>query len=390
MSRSLFKRVAVAGLFCLAGLTAARATEAVETVKLAEAPAWSPYWIYGIDFNFNAMPVGLIQVYDAKTERFVGELDSGFSTDGLAVSPDHDTLYVPGIYYSRLTRGTRTDVLDVFDRATLAHVTEIPIPAKHAQTVPTAQDTSISEDGRFVYVSNITPATSVSVVDVKARQFVREVNTAACVQVYPYGKYDFFSMCPDGSILQIALGDDGAETARRKSAPFFDVEHDPVFVNGLRDGQAYVFISFNGQVHRVAVQGTDATFDAPWSLLTPREAARNWRPGGYQVGAYNAHSGLLYVLMHQGGMDTHKDPGTQVWVYDLASHRRLRVLDLAAGLKRAGAQPLLGIQVSQTADDVVLYGFTTDSNLVVADAATGKVRKVVKPFGFSTLQLVNP
>jgi methylamine dehydrogenase heavy chain len=391
MSRRLLSGVAVLATVLLsAQAPVACATEKIETITVNNAPDWNPYWIYGIDMNFNTMAAGVIQVYDGLHQHFIGQLDSGFSTDGMAISPDHNTIYVPGIYYSRLTRGTRTDVLDIFDRKTLTHLGEIPLPAKHAQSVPTTQDTTISDDGRFVYVSNITPATSVSVVDTAKRQFLGEVNTAACVQAYPYGKHDFFSMCPDASILQISLDDKGAEHSRQKSVPFFNVDEDPVFINGLRNGDKYFFISFNGVVHTVDLSQGKATFPPTWSLLSKDDEAQHWRPGGYQVGALNTKTGELFVLMHQGDMASHKEPGTQIWVYDTASQRLSRKLDLTAPLKDAGLQPFLGIQISQTADQPLLYGITADSNLVLMDAANGKVHQVAKPFGSATMQLVNP
>lgn len=391
MSRRILSSVAVLATVLLSAHTPlACATEKVETITVARVADWNPYWIYGIDDNFNTMAAGAVQVYDGQRQHFVGQLDSGFSLDGMTISPDHDTIYVPGIYYTRVTRGTRTDVLDVFDRKTLTHLGEIPLPTKHAQSIPTAQDTTISDDGRFVYVSNVTPATSVSVVDTAKRQFIGEVNTAACLQAYPYGKHDFFSMCPDGSILQLSLDDKGAERSRQKSASFFNVDEDPVFVNGLRSGEKYYFISFNGMIHTIDLSQGKATFLPTWSLLSQDDAAGHWRPGGYQVGALNTKTGELFVLMHQGDMSSHKEPGTQVWVYDTASQKLLRKFDLAASLKDAGLQPFIGIQVSQTADQTMLYGITADSNLVLMDAATGKVSHVEKQFGSSTMQLVNP
>jgi methylamine dehydrogenase heavy chain len=390
MSRRLISGVAVlATVLMSAQAPVASATEKIETITVTKVPDWNPYWVYGIDDNFNTMAAGTVQVYDGQSQHFVGQLDSGFSLDGMAISPDHDTIYVPGIYYSRITRGTRTDVLDVFDRKTLTHLGEIALPTKHAQSIPTSQDTSISDDGRFVYVSNVTPATSVSVVDATKRQFIGEVNTAACLQAYPYGKHEFFSMCPDGSILQVALDDKGAEHSRQKSTSFFNVDEDPVFVNGLRSGDKYYFISFNGVVHTVDLSQGKATFAPTWSLLSQDDAAGKWRPGGYQVGALNNKTGELFVLMHQGDMSSHKEPGAQVWVYDSASHRLLRKLDLAPSLKDAGAQPFIGIQVTQTADHPVLYAITADSTLMSIDAATGKVNHVEKQFGATTMQLIN-
>ncbi|RQH08987.1 amine dehydrogenase large subunit [Paraburkholderia dinghuensis] len=390
MSRRLISGVAVLATVLLsAQAPVACATEKIETITVDKVPDWNPNWIYGIDDNFNTMAAGTVQVYDGQSQHFVGQLNSGFSLDGMAISPDHDTIYVPGIYYSRLTRGTRTDVLDIFDRKTLTHLGEITLPTKHAQSIPTAQDTSISDDGRFVYVSNVTPATSISVVDTTKRQFVGEINTAACLQAYPYGKHEFFSMCPDGSILQLALDDKGAERSRQKSAAFFNVDEDPVFVNGLRSGNKYFFISFNGVIHTVDLSQGKAAFLPTWSLLSQEDAAGNWRPGGYQVGALNNKTGELFVLMHQGEMKMHKEPGTQVWVYDVASHRLLRKLDLTASLKDASLMPFLGIQVSQSADHPLLFGITADSTLVQMDAATGKIAHVEKQFGSSTMQLIN-
>src|SRR6185295_19124111 len=43
----------------------------------------------------------------------------------------------------------------------------------------------------------------------------------------------------------------------------------------------------------------------------------------------HAGSKRLYALMHQGPPDTHKEPGTEIWVYDLASHRRVQRIPVA-------------------------------------------------------------
>lgn len=374
----------------LAIVTNADATVKMETVTVAKTPAWNPNWIYGIDFNFNSMTAGVIQIYDGAIDKFVGQVDSGFTTDGMAVSPDHHTIYVPGIYYSRGTRGKRTDVLEASDTKTLKHLWSVKLPPKHAQTIPTAQDTSINKDGHYVYVTNITPATTISVVDVLKRQFVGEINTSACVQAYPYGENNFFSMCPDGSILQIRLGPNGKEMSRNKSAPFFSVEKDPVFINGLHIGDKYLFVSFNGNVYTVDLAKRNATFLPRWSLLTEEDKKNNWRPGGYQVDAYNAKTGLLYILMHQGDEATHKQPGNQIWVYDLADHKLISKWDLPDIIKKEGVQPPLAIQVSQVAKDPILFAATADSNLMLLNAETGQLKHVAKPFGATTMYLINP
>jgi methylamine dehydrogenase heavy chain len=84
---------------------------------------------------------------------------------------------------------------------------------------------------------------------------------------------------------------------------------------------------------------------APWPLVTKDEREQNWKPGGFQVLSVDPGRGLLYVLMHQGGEWSHKQSGREVWVFDLASHRRVRRIALkapAAAIRAtADARPLL-------------------------------------------------
>src|SRR5262249_17555274 len=88
-------------------------------------------------------------------------------------------------------------------------------------------------------------------------------------------------------------------------------------------GNEWLFVSFEGVVHPVDVSGTPLRAGETWPLLSDDEKNAGWRIGGGQHLAIHTPSGRLYVLMHKGGPDTHKDPGTEVWVYDVAAHRRL-------------------------------------------------------------------
>jgi len=69
---------------------------------------------------------------------------------------------------------------------------------------------------------------------------------------------------------------------------------------------------------------TPAEPGEPWPLLSEDEKQAGWLPGGYQPIWANAAKGLLFVLMHRGGGDwTHKNPGTEVWVYDVKAKKRV-------------------------------------------------------------------
>src|SRR5262249_47178998 len=96
----------------------------------------------------------------------------------------------------------------------------------------------------------------------------------------------------------------------------------------VRRGNEWLFASFEGVVHPVDVGGDVIRVGDTWSLVDDTDRRANWRIGGAQHLAVHAASGRLYALMHQGGRDTHKEAGTEAWVYDVASHRRLQRIKL--------------------------------------------------------------
>ena len=77
--------------------------------------------------------------------------------------------------------------------------------------------------------------------------------------------------------------------------------------------------SFEGLLHTVDVSGSELVFGEPWSLLTDADRREDWRIGGAQHLAVHEGSGRLFSLVHQGGVDTHKQAGSELWVYDLAA-----------------------------------------------------------------------
>jgi len=84
--------------------------------------------------------------------------------------------------------------------------------------------------------------------------------------------------------------------------------------------------------------------------------------------------------MHEGGVDSHKDPGSEIWVYDLASRERTQRILLQT--------PLTSIAV--TGDDKpLLFGiFIAAPELRVFDARTGAALRTIGEVGFSPTILV--
>jgi methylamine dehydrogenase heavy chain len=267
-------------------------------------------------------------ILDLDSGAFLGMFSTGYLTKGAVFPRAGDEFFVPETFYSRGSRGERTDVVTVYDGRSLAPVGEVPIPPKRALNVLAEGNATALDDGRFVVVHNMTPATSVSVVDVRARRFVTEIPTPGCALVYAAGPRSFFSLCADGSLLAVQLDDEGQPLARRRSDPFFDPETDPITEKGVRVGDRWIFASFEGFAVSIDVAGGTPRPGERWSLLNASDRAASWRIGGSQHLAVHEGLGRLYSLVHRGGVDTHKEPGTQLFVYDLATRERVQRIEL--------------------------------------------------------------
>ncbi len=142
----------------------------------------------------------------------------------------------------------------------------------------------------------------------------------------------------------------------------------------------WLFFTFSGEVHQISgIAGKAPARRAKWALTDASTAG--WRPGGTQPFAYHAASGRLFALMHEGGVNTHKDPGTEVWVYDVKSRKLTQRLKLAT--------PATSIAVSGD-DHPLLYTVITDvEDLVIYNAQSGEKLHSVGSLGHS-LSYIQP
>jgi len=349
-----------------------------ETLTVQPMPPRGDHFLYAVEMS---APIDArITVYDLDRKKVIAQTGAGF-LPGVTRSADHRFTYVATSYFSRGTTGVRTDVLEITDNATFNKVGEVILPTKHAQQVPSLFNTTVSDDGGFGYVTNITPATSVSVVDLANRKLAGEIDTAACVLTYPAGKNRFASLCQSGKALIVTLDKDGKEAGREQSAAFIDVENDPVYTHAARWGSGYLFVTFGGRVTPADFSVSPARFDAPWQLVSPAEARDGWRPGGLQPFAASEATGRLYVLMHQGGEGSHKEPGTEIWVYDVKSHARVARWKLTA----AKLMPMVTLSVSEGSSPLV-YG-STYLGVQAFDAVSGKLVQADQKLGKAVVQM---
>jgi methylamine dehydrogenase heavy chain len=325
-----------------------------------------PHWLLTIGF------LGGAYIWDAQTGEMQGKLNVSDYTSAVGIDEDRGMIYVPGSYYSRGTYGDRTDVLVFNDLSTLAPVAEVEVPEKLAAVFHRAVINPVGS--RYVGLYNMTPAMSVSIVDVEKREYIDEISTAGCAFVYPVSGRRFMQLCGDGTVQVISLDRNGREDGRVRSRKFFDVEEDPVFDFAVPNGDDWILISFAGLVYEVTVgDGDDIEIAEPWSILTDSDREDGWRIGGGDPMAFNAEAGVLFTLMHQGGPDTHEDDGTHVWAFDFSTRRRGYELELDA--------PMSSLGISQ--DDAPLLYITGGfpNSIAVHDAVTGHHLRTIEQAG---------
>jgi len=318
----LARLAAVAG-FCIAtGAWADLPTEELSVIPAVTAKNRA----YVSDIAISHIGDGKLHVIDTDTGNYLGVIGSGFAGQ-VTYSPDGSDILLATGYLSRGQRGERTDIIEVWDANTLAFKYEIEIVPKRAMALNYRNTIRTSADGRWVFVQNSTPASSITVVDLQERRMVSEIPTPGCWGIYPpAGSSDrFATLCGDGTIATILLDGEGNAASRSLSGKVFDADKDAWFIQGEQDGDLYRFVSFLGNISVVDVSGESATLVETWSTVrSTADRKAGWRPGGYQPLAVHPGSNRLYVAVHPGGAEgSHKNPAKEIWAFDLKTKKRV-------------------------------------------------------------------
>ena len=243
------------------------------------------------------------------------------------------------------------------------------IPPKRAQGLQVKALTAMSPDDRYLFIQNATPATSITVVDLKERRVAAEFANPGCWGVLPWPAKPrrVTSVCGDGTTTNFDLDDKGELAATTAGPAFFRPDADPVFMHYESIGERLVFVSYKGMVHTLRMTDAGLQPDGePWALVDAAAAKKGWRPGGFQLFAIDPAGKRLVVGMHEGGGEgSHKRigqlPGTTALSMTFAPKLpRLFVLSAAdnriVSFDLAGpALPKRALATSQPVGDTPVY-----------------------------------
>jgi methylamine dehydrogenase heavy chain len=322
--------IATAGGAALAQAPAPLPVE--ELMQVETLPADYPKsWVLVHDFHFNAIVDGRIAIVDTANPQVpLKGMVRAAQFANMLYAPDKREIYTSETFYSRITRGERTDAITIWDTATLLPKGEIVLPGgKRQQSVTYTGTFQLTNDHKWALVANFTPAQSVTVVDLDGRKVLGEIDLPGCTHIYPTGSRGFSSLCADGSMISLVLAADGTVASSKVIENAHDIDTQPLFGMPAMVGRTAWFVSYTGQLRGYDLSGDTARpLPAPAHVGKAEGGAPEWRPGGWQVIASDA-AGLLYVLMSPNGREgSHKDGGTEVWVVDPVAGKQLRRISL--------------------------------------------------------------
>ena len=321
---------AATGLAVLIATTIANAqpAETVGTVAVLPEQA-GPHWFWLSDIILHRTAL-----FDADTGELLGTISSGTAGRRLrhprrCSSPDHREIYLAEtLLLARRARRAHRRRHGLRRRARSQPLHEIGIPPKRAEYFPGNAANALSDDGRFMAVFNLTPMTSLSIVDVQARALRRRGADARAAASSTPPARGASSCC--------------APTARRSPVDARRRRRQPTVARSRarsstrrrtrsprrRSGAATSGSSCRstGMVHADRRVGRRRSrFGEPWPLFDDADRAARGASAAASISAVHApYRPALRARCTRAAPTRTRRPGTEVWVYDLATRRRVQ------------------------------------------------------------------
>jgi len=380
--------------------------EPFEELEIAELGPVGPHQVWVTDILFRQS-----FLFDAESGRVLASISNAMGSfpKPPIFSSSRNEYYVPEARREWGHRGERTDFISIYDAQTLNSEGQIVIPTQSGESAANLAYAALLDGDDTLAIYNQFPAQSVSLIDLGNRAFIGSISTGGCAGVYATGEHSFATLCGDGKLREIEFDGDG-QLIRDESTPaFFDAVKDPVMMNANRIGDRWVFTSFAGTVHEVDFGQAPPTIRS-WAGVSEAEAREGWRPGGRQLSAIHRGLGRLYVLFHQGESGSHKNPGPEVWVFDLETQKRINRFSLP-NMDATAMAGLLGLEggfpgwlleklipasggdtlvVTQNDEPLLVVRNSGLPNAAVLDAQTGAHLRSLEEMGLFGYQMAVP
>ena len=260
-------------------------------------------------------------IFDATTGEMKGMLSLSRQTPAVTHYWPRREFYAAESYLSRGVYGDRTDIVAVYDYENLNPIAEIEIP-NHMARLQVRSHLGLLNNGRHLAVLNMNPGHSVSIVDLEDRVFVYEASTPGCAVLMPIAQSDFMQVCGDGTLQLIQLDISGFEENRVRSDVFFNVIEDAVFDRVASSTDGWWLVTHLGVIFLATTDDDEIIISVGWKPHLDGEDA--WQPGGRnEIITAHHDTGLIFIAMHEGPIDTHHEPGTEIWVIDSNTQRRV-------------------------------------------------------------------
>ena len=340
-------------------------------------------WMFVDESSFMSMFGGkmiLLDVAESKhADRIKGTADKNLLGNFIQAKTRPE-FYIMESFHSRGARGPKTDVLTIYNKTTMATSKEIIWPDTRLQSLPRRHAMALTPDEKFLFVANFSPAASITVVDLDTKEITATIGTPGCVLTFATGKRSVSSLCSNGGMLTTVLNESGKLKSQHRIKAFFDTDKTPIFERPVIINEIAYFPSFTGEVHVFDFSGEVAKYLEHWSLVTEDEKKKNWRPGGLVLNDTD-EQGIMYQIMHPDGYDgSQTHGGSQVWLFDMQTKQRLKVIDI----------PSWAVSIGVTRGEKPLMVITNaELQLDVYNPRTGKLIQTISDFGNHTPLLVH-
>ena len=180
--------------------------------------------------------------------------------------------------------------------------------------------------------------------------------------------------------MSVRLDAHGAVSGRSESKVFNLLDTDPLFTQSAGIGGVRYFPSLHGRVQPIDMRTDDVKILPDWPLVSAADATGNWRPSGWQLIGSDEQN-LLYVLMQPNAREgMHKNPGTEVWVFNAASKTRVKRLRLV--------RPGSSIALTHSAEPLLLVW--AQDHLDVYDPRDGRLLRTLGLAGILARLQIEP